>query len=77
MNQKCIGKITQVKDTLSEIVDGLGQLENGIEQDYEDAVADALESLPSDRAMRKCFENLGLLLQGAPWEGRRKGKKND
>ena len=77
MNQKCIGKITKVKDTLAEIVDGLGLLENAIEADSEEDVENALNAIPSDSTMRKCFENLGLLLQGAPWEGGRKGKKND
>jgi len=76
MNQRCSAKIHGIKDTLSEVVEALDHLVEGIDEDNEEAVDEALQMMPTSRTIVKTFESLGLLLQTAPWESGKKGKKN-
>jgi hypothetical protein len=76
MNQRCVTKIQNVKDTMAEIVDGLDQLIAAIEEDDEEKVDQVLDGMPTARAMAKSYEDLGLLIKTCPWEGGKKGKKN-
>jgi len=68
MNQKCLTIITDVRDTLAEVVDALDGLHEAITDEDEERVDGALEMFPSPKALTKALKHLGSLIEGHPWE---------
>jgi hypothetical protein len=68
MNQKCVTQITSVKDTLAEVVDGLEQLQVGVETEDEDKIDHAMDLFPTPRVLERALSKLGNLISSRPWE---------
>lgn len=72
MKQACLSKIDKVRDVLIDVCDALEGLREGIEQDMETRVDEALEGLPSPKQVARALEELGHIIEKRPWEDKRR-----
>jgi hypothetical protein len=72
MNQKCISTIEKIETPLIEVCDALAMLREGIEEENEDRINEAMEAFPTPSKLGSALEKLGMLIEHRPWESGRK-----
>jgi len=72
VNQKSLGLIAKIRDTLSEVVDALDMLHDAITDESDERVDQALDMFPTPKALTKALESLGSLIEGHPWERKKR-----
>lgn len=72
MKDACLPKIEKVTEVLDNVVASLEELKQGINEDDEEKVNEAIDSLPSPKQVAKALETLGNLIESKPWEDKRR-----
>jgi hypothetical protein len=75
MNQKCVTVIEKLHDTFGELADALENLKAGVEQEDEEQIDQALDMFPRPKQLESALEKLGSLIEGHPWETRKKNAR--
>lgn len=72
MKQACIKTIDSVAGTLGEVCDALDHLKTIIENGEDDRVEEAMDMFPSPNTLERALHKLGGLIEGRPWEDKRR-----